>query len=433
MKLRLFGTDGIRGQVGKFPILPDLAFKAGEVFARHHQGKRVLVAMDTRQSSPALAGAVYAGLASAGAEPFHGGILPTPVLSYAVSTMDFSGGVMITASHNPYTDNGIKFFAEDGRKLSPEVEAGLETEIMKQFPGPQTAATDFPADSGEIPSSKDILNHYIEHIYSLIPIQSISLRLPLDCANGAGTALLRYVNQTLKNPFQISHIHPDGKNINKNCGAAQPEHIKAGSGALDGDGDRILFKDGQGRLITGDHILLFLADKLGLQSIVGTVMTNQAVAEYCRKNGLSFYRSDVGDRSVRLLMDSHGASLGGETSGHIILDKLNVTGDGFAVYLQIMQLLSSNDITLSDIFEQYPMMPQTLLNLPVAVKTPFQDIPGFPALLEKLSEIPGQSGRIFPRYSGTENLLRILIESPSEEQNEEIASRISDFFKNRRA
>ena len=161
-------------------------------------------------------------------------------------------------------------------------------------------------------------------------------------------------------------------------------------------------------------------------------MTNQAVAEFCRKKGLSFHRSNVGDRWVRILMDKHRALLGGETSGHIILDKLNVTGDGFALFLQILTLLSNENLSLSDVFDRYPMMPQTLLNLPVETKMPFDEIPGFPRILGELEKVLGSAGRIFPRYSGTENLLRILVESPSEERNEEIASKVAAFFKNRR-
>jgi len=429
---RLFGTDGIRGRAGEFPILPELAFKAGVVFAKHHKGKQVLIAMDTRESSPGLAGALYAGLASAGADPVHLGVLPTPVLAYAVANMDFSGGVMITASHNPYTDNGLKFFAADGRKVSPETESLLEVEILNTSSDTYSYANDVPLNSKNLPSSDDILQHYLTHLNSALPLEEISFRIPLDCANGAGTSLLLFINQNQKIPFEIYNVAPNGRNINRNCGAAQPDKMRPGSAALDGDGDRILFKDEQSRLISGDHLLMFLAENLGLKAIVGTVMTNQAVSEFCRKHGLSFYRSDVGDRSVRTLMDSHEAVLGGETSGHIILSKLNISGDGVAVFLQILTILSQRHLSLSDIFDQYPMMPQTLLNLPVDAKTPFSEIPGFPDMLEELTKMLKNSGRIFPRYSGTENLLRILIESPLEEQNEEIASRIADFFNNRR-
>ncbi|NOY23695.1 MAG: hypothetical protein GXO70_09345 [Acidobacteria bacterium] len=429
---RLFGTDGIRGKVGEFPILPELAFKAGMVFGRQHPGKQLLIAMDTRQSSPALAGALYAGLVSGGSKPVHGGILPTPVLAYAVARMGFSGGVMITASHNPYTDNGLKFFAGDGRKISPDLETLLESEILQESSEMSEPLPDFTVTSEHIPSFEDILNHYTTHLYSLLPLEEISLRIPLDCANGAGASLLHFVNQPLETPFKLLNAGPDGRNINRNCGAAQPEKMRTPSAALDGDGDRILFKDSRGRLISGDHILMFLAESLELKSIVGTVMTNQAVAEFCRKKGLSFYRSDVGDRSVRTLMDKYNSLLGGETSGHIILDKLNITGDGFAVFLQVLTILSRNELSISDIFDRYPMMPQTLLNLPVDNKIPFDEIPGFLNLMDELRKILGKAGRIFPRYSGTEKLLRILIESPSEEQNKEIASGISDFFENRR-
>ncbi|NOZ12128.1 MAG: hypothetical protein GXO69_00595 [Acidobacteria bacterium] len=428
---RLFGTDGIRGKSGKFPILPELAFKAGIAFAAHHPGKRILIAMDTRESGPALAGAVYAGLSVGGANPVHGGILPTPVLACSVSNMDFSGGVMITASHNPYTDNGLKFFAGDGRKISPKLENDLEKEILNENIVQNINKVSPPPNHNSL-SGETLLNHYLEHLHPLFPPRTADMWIPMDCANGAGAELLHFVNRSLGAPIELLNAWPNGQNINLNCGAAQPDKMKANSAALDGDGDRILFKDSRERLITGDHIIMFLADSLNLKSIVGTVMTNQAVAQFAADKNIPFYRSDVGDRFVRELMDKHGAPLGGETSGHIILDKLNVTGDGFAVYLQVMALLAKENITLADIFDRYPMMPQTLLNLPVSERIPFENIPGFPELLRKTEEKLGKTGRIFPRYSGTENLLRILIESYSEEQNEEIASEISDFFNNRR-
>ncbi len=432
MSTRLFGTDGIRGKAGEFPILPELAFQAGMAFASHHPGKQILIAMDTRESCPALAGAIYAGLATGGANPVHGGILPTPVLAYCVSSMDFSGGVMITASHNPYTDNGFKFFDGHGRKISTSLQTQLEYEIPGQSPI-QNPIKDTLADTqGHSPSSEELMAHYTTHLFSLIPPENIRVRFPIDCANGAGANLLRFVNQTLKTPIETFNVWPDGRNINLNCGAAQPAKMEANSAALDGDGDRILFKDSRGRLITGDHILMFLADSLNIHNIVGTVMTNEAVARFSEQRGSAFHRSDVGDRFVRELMDRHNAPLGGETSGHIILDKLNFTGDGFAVFLQVLELLSTENISLSDIFESYPMMPQTLLNFPVSERIPLKAIQGFIPLIRKLEIGMDGKGRIFPRYSGTENLLRILIESPSEEQNEEIASKIANFFKNRR-
>jgi phosphoglucosamine mutase len=431
MENRLFGTDGIRGKAGEFPILPELAYKAGVVFAKHHTGKQILIAMDTRQSSPGLADALHAGLASAGAKPVHGGVLPTPVLAYAVANMGYSGGVMVTASHNPYTDNGLKFFAADGRKISTATESLLESEIMTASSDAHFYAQEISRASENLSSDK-FMQHYFTHLNSLLPLEEITVSIPLDCANGAGTSLLHFINQYHNMPVEIYNAAPDGRNINRDCGAAQPDKLKPGTAALDGDGDRILFKDEQGRLISGDHLLMFLAENLGFKSIVGTVMTNQAVAEFCRENGLSFYRSDVGDRSVRMLMDRHESALGGETSGHIILDKVNVTGDGFAVFIQVLTILSKNKVSIGSIYDQYPMMPQTLLNVPVNSKPAFAEIPGFSVLMEELRKMLGNTGRIFPRYSGTENLLRILIESPSDEQNEETASRISDFFKDRR-
>ncbi len=427
----LFGTDGIRGKAGQFPIIPKLAFSAGLAFGQRNRGKRILIGRDTRESGPNLAHAVYAGLSQGGAIPVQGGIIPTPVLAFTVSALDFSGGVMITASHNPYTDNGFKFFTETGRKLSDTEQSILEKKILD--PDTSQNRTGKFGDKGIEPTAgENFIAPYLNRLLSIIHPDHIRLRLPIDCANGAAVPMLRYLNQKLRTPIPLLNISPDGRNINRDCGAAQAEKMRKNSAALDGDGDRILFKDNNGRLITGDHLLLLLAETLGPDAIVGTVMTNQAVAVFCGEHNISFYRSKVGDRFVREKMDAHRAHLGGETSGHIILDTLNMTGDGFAIYLQVLAILDKQNLSLADIFNRYPMMPQTLLNIPVSEKPALETIPGFTRILEKTGKKLGSSGRIFPRYSGTENLLRILIESPSDKMNEEIASQLSDFFQNRR-
>ncbi len=433
MKHALFGTDGIRGKAGEYPIIPEIAFLLGNTFSSLTEGNRFLIGMDTRESSFSLATAVAAGCDQAGAKADLAGVVPTPVLAYSIHTQGYAGGIMVTASHNPFHDNGLKLFGLDGQKIpdtvQDRIEASMSASKENHYPAPVPSESSMNTDT-----SAPYLDAYLDHLEKLgIFPESGSGLLPVDCANGAATPLFHRINGRLSSPVRLIAANPDGRNINTACGAAQPDHLHPDSAALDGDGDRILFKDTAGHLITGDHLLMFLADQMDVTGMVGTVMTNQAVEQYCRKRNIPFRRSEVGDRHVRYQMDDSGSNLGGETSGHLIYDPLNPTGDGTGIYLLVSHLMQKEKVTLLDIWNAYPQMPQQLLNFPVSEKVPLDDIPDFSRLLRQTEEtISRYAGRIFPRYSGTENLLRILIESTSETANESVADLFREFFQSRR-
>ncbi len=428
----LFGTDGIRGRAGQYPIVHEIAFLLGRCFSELMTGRRFLIGMDTRESSPSLAAAVTAGCEQSGCVAELAGIVPTPVLAHNIRTSDYAGGIMITASHNPFQDNGLKLFGPDGQKVADTVQDQVETAILSHTEN----AVSVPSFDYSIPAGINIpyLDSYLNHLdhLGIIPASASDL-LPVDCANGAATPLFQRLNERFSSPLVLTAADPDGRNINVSCGAAQTEHMRPDSAALDGDGDRIMFKDNRGHLVNGDHLLMFLVDRLPVKGVVGTVMTNQAVEQHCRKQGIAFERTEVGDRHVRYRMDETGATLGGETSGHLIYDPLNTTGDGTAVYLLVSHLMKQENLTLNAIWDTYPQMPQELLNIPVYEKIPFSNIPGFPELLHQAELIVSRSsGRVFPRYSGTENLLRILIESSSETVNQSVSDLFSEFFQSRR-
>ncbi|BBB32634.1 phosphoglucosamine mutase [Thermotomaculum hydrothermale] len=421
---KIFGTDGIRGKAGEFPITPENIYKLGYLFVKITGYKNIAIGWDTRESSLWIANSLISGIENAGGKPVNLGCIPTPVLSFCTSD-SFDGGVMITASHNPYTDNGIKFFNYKGEKISDEV----ENEITKEF-------YNF---LGEIKLSEKIKNilfieekivkTYLSHIKNKIDLSKIIKTYPVDCANGATSLFIELAQKTLNIKLNPYNTNPDGKNINLKCGAAQPDFIKKESFAFDGDGDRIMGKDLNGNIINGDIILMFLADKLNLDKLVGTVMTNMAVESFCKERKIEFYRTKVGDRFVKEKMNETNAKLGGETSGHIILTDLNSTGDSFAVYLKILELLNTFKIDINDLTKKYRLFPQKVINIPVKEKKPFEQIKGFKKLMEKCEIILGDKGRIFPRYSGTENLLRILIECQAEDRVNEAQKIIKNFFK----
>ncbi len=427
----IFGTDGIRGKADTPPIDARTIYLAARAYAANRAGSQILLAMDTRESSKRIAAWITSGVRDGGATVVPLGVAPTPVLAFGTCLADFSGGIMITASHNPYMDNGVKFFNGRGTKISDDEEDRITQAAHADDPVPDHFQSD---ETNSLSNRQDLFAQYWASLSSAVPgIGSLPALLPLDCANGAGVTLVEFIRTVGGLPLSSRNDAPDGVNINRNCGAAQPDALLPGSGALDGDGDRILLKDKHGRLLSGDHILLYLCEMQKTPGIIGTVMTNQAVAAYCNRHQLVFHRTDVGDRHVRNTMNETGIPLGGETSGHIIFDPLNHTGDGLAVFLLLQQLMVEHNHTLEEIYDRYPMMPQTLLNVNVARRIPLDEIPGLIDLMGQLEpKVKAADGRLFPRYSGTENLLRFLIESLDEDLNREIAGQLEKFFHTRR-
>ncbi len=422
---KIFGTDGIRGEAGKFPITPEDTYKLGYLFAKISKYKNIALGWDTRESSFWIANSLISGIEDAGAKVHLIGCIPTPVLSFSIKE-NFDGGVMITASHNPFKDNGLKFFNKKGEKINDEMEENITEEFYNTNINPNIASQ----LSESLLFNKEMVEKYFNHLESKIDISAIKKTYPVDCANGATSLFVKYAENKLNLKLNPYNTQPDGKNINLNCGAAQPEFIKKESFAFDGDGDRIMGKDFKCNIVNGDIILMFLADSLGLKKLVGTVMTNMAVEAFCADKGIEFYRTKVGDRFVKEKMDIEQAKLGGETSGHIILTELNDTGDGFAVYLKLCELLNKNNLSIDDLTKRYKLFPQKVINIPVKEKKPFNEIKGFEELIKKCEIILGNQGRIFPRYSGTENLLRILLESPNNKDLNKAEKIIKEFFDN---
>jgi phosphoglucosamine mutase len=427
MMKKLFGTDGIRGKAGDYPINGAIAYSCGYSFAEMTGKKKVLIGCDTRLSSGFIVSAIKQGLIDRGVDVSDAGVIPTPVLAFSVKKGDFAGGIVVTASHNPYRDNGIKFFDGNGKKLTEQEESNLEKLIisngnLKSDINTNIKTADF-VDSA-------FVKLYTDNLLKKIDVNYLNNFYQLDCANGAASYFVQKVNTLYKLNIKAINIEPTGENINDKCGAAALSHIKNNTVALDGDGDRIILKDSSGNVINGDIILMFLASCLNVSGIVGTVMTNQAVATFCKTKGLKFFRTDVGDKFVRSKMDEEHIDLGGETSGHIIADSLNFTGDGFAVYLKLTELLNKNCLTLDDLTANFPLYPQKLINVTVKEKLPFAEIKGFGKMISNVETmLKEDGGRIFPRYSGTENYLRILLETKSKTVLNKAEKVISDFFK----
>jgi len=420
---KLFGTDGIRGKAGFSPITPEEVYKLAYIFAKKTNYRNIAIGWDTRESSLWIANAVISGLKDANSNSEILGCVPTPVLAYTVKE-NFDGGIMITASHNPFEDNGLKFFNGKGEKIETSIEKEVEKEFFQSKIKPKIE--NFLKN--QLIFNKDLTEKYLLHIAEKISIKSISKTYPVDCANGATSLFIKFASEKYGLDFQPYNTNPNGKNINFKCGAAKPEFIRKNSFAFDGDGDRIMAKDENENIVNGDIILMFLADKLKINKLVGTVMTNMAVEIFCKNRNIQFERTPVGDKFVREKMKEINASLGGETSGHIILSDLNHTGDGFAVYLKMLELFNKENIALKDLTENYPLFPQKVINIPVKEKVPFENIKGFEQLKEKVEEILENEGRFFPRYSGTENLLRILIEGKDKEKIEQCEKIIKEFF-----
>jgi len=409
MMEKLFGTDGIRGKAGSFPISPQVCYSAGYSFGKFLKEKRVLIGSDTRESSGWIAELIKKGLKESGAFILDAGVVPTPVLAFSVNHGNFDGGIVITASHNPFYDNGIKFFNEFGKKLKIEQELLLEKMIYENIGDENQSKISL------IPTAltnEKLVTIYVDNLEKQINFKNINKYINLDCANGAASYFIKIVKNNYKLEIPVQNVNPNGKNINLKCGAAAYDYIETNTCALDGDGDRIIIKDEFGNLINGDILLMFLAETTEVKGIVGTVMTNQAVENFCNKKGIDFFRTDVGDRNIREKMDETGIILGGETSGHIILDSLNSTGDGFAVYLKVVENLNKLNLSLNDLVKKYPLYPQKLINITVKEKLQFSKLPGFDEMCNKVEKVlKEENGRIFPRYSGTENYLRILLES----------------------
>ena len=443
MKQKIFGTDGVRGVANSFPIDSETVLKLGRasahVLGREKGRHRVLIGKDTRISGYMLETALCSGIVSMGVDVYLVGPLPTPGIAYLTKSMLLDAGVVISASHNPFEDNGIKFFGHDGFKLPDSVEAEIETLMFSE------EIHNLKADQfgiGKAQRIEDAVGRYVVYLKSCLHRNTSleGLKVVIDCANGATYKVAPLVFSELGAECIVIGDRPNGKNINHNCGSLHPEEliqtvIREGAHlgvSYDGDGDRVLLCDELGRIFDGDRILLMLADflleegKLKGGGIVGTVMSNLGFEKSVMSRGLKLVRSDVGDRYVLQSMIQHGMNLGGEQSGHIISLDHNTTGDGILSSLLAVELLLRKNKPLSSFYNLFEPYPQVIVNVPVAKKVPFDQIKGFSDLYADETKRLNDRGRILLRYSGTESKARVMVECDDDQLCNLVANNLAD-------
>ena len=440
----LFGTDGIRGEAGQFPLDPStvsaIGFSLAAHLAKNGAAPQIVIGRDTRESGESIEQALIDGANRAGAKCLSAGVITTPGVAFLTRKHQASAGVVISASHNPYQDNGIKIFAPSGQKMDDSVERLIEADIFAH------AEQSSPAKVSAAPPSTE-LEQKLRHEYLSFLADEIGRNLDLsgltiviDCANGACSALAPALFQRLGANVIAINATPDGRNINRDCGSLHIESLQekvvrehADMGvAFDGDADRSLFIDSKGNFVDGDATLWALAThlqshgRLKDNTVVATVMSNIGLEIALRSVGIQLVRTAVGDKYVLEELLRLGASLGGEQSGHIILPDLSLAGDGMITALCLLRALRESRQSLAEMTAGFKQYPQILLNVRVREKVPFNEIPSVRAAVEEVKELLSQKGRLLLRYSGTEPLARVMIEGENQEQIENYAARIAD-------
>jgi phosphoglucosamine mutase len=442
---KFFGTDGIRGRVGEAPITPDfvlrLGYAAGKVLSRadvappHRDRPAVLVGKDTRISGYMLESALEAGLSAAGVDTLLVGPMPTPGVAFLTRALRLSAGIMVSASHNAFEDNGIKFFSNEGRKLPDEVERDIEAMLE------QPLVTRESAKLGKAERVHDAEGRYLEFCKGTFPKQRVlrGLKLVVDCAHGANYRLGPRVFQELGAEVITIGAKPDGMNINKGCGATNPEVMakavadsEADFGiAFDGDGDRLMMADHDGTLFDGDQLLYAIVKNRQAEGrlrggVVGTLMTNFALERRLAAMNVSFDRARVGDRHVLEMLQQKGWECGGENSGHILCLDQHTTGDGIISALQVLAALVASGQTLGDYTKELRLLPQVLLNVRTAAGFDFAASSAVRDAVAAVEGDLGASGRVLLRPSGTEPVIRVMVEGPERAQVERHAKAIAD-------
>jgi phosphoglucosamine mutase len=430
---KLFGTDGIRAVAGEPPLDRRTVHAVGVALGTklkdeaNGQPIRVVMGMDTRESGPWIAATLAAGLRATGAEVESAGVITTPAIAFLARKHGFSAGVVISASHNPWRDNGIKIFGGDGYKLPDAVELGIEAEIERVLAN----GADHTSAEEELPEVNE--SHRAEYIRFLLEaVPNISLdnrRVVIDCANGAASSVAPQLFESLRGTVEVTHASPDGHNINEGCGALHPEVVAAEvkvHGAsmgftFDGDADRALFADEHGNVVNGDAVMLVCARDLQARGqladnlVVATTMSNMGLEAAFKRSGIRMLRAPVGDKYVLEEMQNSGASLGGEQSGHILFPAKATTGDGLLTALLVLDVVHRSGKTLGELIADLKNYPQVILNVKVREKKPLDSIPAVVTTIRAAEEELKDSGRVVIRYSGTEALARVMIEAESEE------------------
>ncbi len=439
---KLFGTDGIRAVAGEAPLDPKTIYAVGIALA--HQLKAnaheptVVLGMDTRESSGWIAAALTAGLVRGGATAKSAGVVTTPAIAYLARKHKFSAGVVISASHNPWYDNGIKIFAGDGYKLPDETELRIEDEIFRQL---ESVTAPEPQNLSAPPVNPEFRADYEAFLLSAVPgLKLNGLKLVLDCANGAASAIAPELFAHLGGCVQLTHATPDGCNINADCGALHPAVVAAETKAnnadigvtFDGDADRALFADANGNVVNGDAILLLAARDLKARNllkgntIVATTMSNMGLEAALRRDKIKMLRAPVGDKYVLEMMQANSASLGGEQSGHILFPHLATTGDGLLTALVVLDIVRRSGKSLAGLIADLKVFPQVIVNIRVKEKTPLDQIDTVAASIRAAESELNGNGRVVVRYSGTEPLARVMIEAESEKTMRHHAEAISE-------
>lgn len=451
---KLFGTDGIRGVAGEYPLDARTTFCIGSALGvylkKSHAAPRVVIGQDTRESGQWIADSLARGLKSQGVAAASAGVLTTPGIAYLARTQGFSAGIVISASHNPWRDNGIKIFGCDGYKLPDETELEIEKEIFAELETPSCDPKNAPPlDFSMLPGDEALRQKYIEWLAESVSDTDLTkMKVMVDCANGAATPIAHEVFRLCGVKAVFLHDDPDGRNINDHCGALYPEVIGEavcrGNGesrrprynmgvTFDGDADRAMFSDENGQIANGDAILLIAARSMRQRgaltndTVVATTMSNMGLEAALRDSGIKMLRAPVGDKYVLEEMRRSGATLGGEQSGHIIFrDGDATTGDGLLTALRVMAKVARSGQALSDLTEDLKIYPQVIKNIRVKDKKPLDQVPEVVAAIrEAESELDGD-GRIVVRYSGTESLARVMVEAETEDKMNRMADLVAN-------
>jgi phosphoglucosamine mutase len=444
---QLFGTDGIRGVAGEFPLTKQSTYLIGRALGhdllRNQPRAQAVIGQDTRESSRWIADRVAEGLAAVGVDVHSAGVITTPGIAYLARSRRMAAGVVISASHNPWTDNGIKVFSGDGFKLTDERELAIEKEIFALLQNPGSADdTALKVPRPSLPGEAELRHSYIKDLTASVKSDLSKLRVLVDCANGAAAAEAPELFRTLGIKATFIHVAPDGKNINEQCGALHPEtlgkQVAEARGqfdlgvTVDGDADRALFCDAQGQVVNGDAVLLATArdmharGTLKADTVVSTTMSNMGLEIALKNSGIRMLRANVGDKYVLEEMLKTGATLGGEQSGHIIFrDGDSTTGDGLLTALRLMDIIARLKKPIAELVADLKVFPQKIQNVRVREKVPFAQVTAIQdAILAAERELDG-NGRVVVRYSGTEALARVMVEAESEAKMQSITAAIA--------
>ena len=443
---KIFGTDGIRGKAGEYPMTEEMAIRVGRAIALTFTGtddpSMIVVGRDTRLSGPMLESALASGICSVGTDVCLAGVIPTPGISFLASSGRARAGIVISASHNPYYDNGIKIFNGSGYKLSDAKEAEIEELVLNSDAADRIQPT---PEAGRVSINSEMLNSYISFLNSTLSenFSLKGLKVILDCANGATGCIAPELFSELGARVEALGIEPDGKNINAECGSEHPQGLiekvvktDADLGlAFDGDGDRLIAVDEKGGVLSGDQILAICARDLKQKGrlkndlVVSTVMSNMGLGVALRNMGIGHEISAVGDRYVMEKMMATGAILGGEDSGHMIFAGDHTSGDGILTALKLIEAMQTDNQHLSELKKVMTVYPQVLINVDVQTKPDINTVPAIADAIKSVETELGQGGRVLVRYSGTQPLCRVMVEGPSATDTQRFCQQLSDIIK----